>query len=67
MNLDIEAIRYLRRKIETESAVFVQVLSSGGAKSYDEYRETAGVIRGLAISDSILSDLEQKLRANEDE
>ena len=67
MNLDIEAIHFLRKKLAVETEVYVGVLTSGSPKTYDAYKEVTGVIKGLAISDAILSDLENAIRTYEDE
>jgi len=67
MELDTEALAFLQSKVHTERAVFVDFLSSGRVPTYDEYREVSGVIRGLNIVDSILTDLANKLRDPDDE
>ena len=67
MEIDLDAIRYIRRKFEGERARFMEILTGGSPKTYDEYKEVIGTIRGLALGDQILSDLETTLRKNQDE
>jgi hypothetical protein len=47
----------LEEKIAAQQRNFEEHLSSGGAKDFPEYRDTCGVIRGLAIARRELSDL----------
>jgi hypothetical protein len=54
----------LDEKIVAQQRDFEDHLNSGGAKDFAEYRNTCGVIRGLAIARRELSDL---LRAYKDQ
>lgn len=67
MEIDLEAIRFIRRKFEAERTRYTEILIDGGPKTYDDYKEITGTIRGLALGDQILSDLENTLRKSQDE
>ena len=44
-----------------------EVVSGGGAKSYDHYKELCGNIRGLQTAQYELADLVRKLKEYEDD
>lgn len=46
---------------------YEESLSEGAAKSFDEYRHTCGVIRGLATARRELADLARHYRDNDDD
>ena len=50
----------LRKNITIEVLRVQSSLSSGSAKSYDEYQKLCGVIKGLHIALSDVEDLERK-------
>ena len=50
----------LRKSITSEVLRVQNSLSSGSAKSYDEYQKLCGVIKGLHIALSDVEDLERK-------
>jgi hypothetical protein len=51
----------LNSKLEEQVNNLQQVVSDGGAKSYDHYRELCGTIRGLQSAQREINDLVQKL------
>jgi hypothetical protein len=42
-------------------------IAQGNCKSFEEYRNVAGVIRGLALAIDLIKDREQKTTKDEDE
>lgn len=44
----------------------IEVLLSGGAKDYAEYKHICGVIRGLDLADANIRDLAQRMKDNDD-
>lgn len=57
----------LDEKLVAQQRNFEEHLSSGGAKDFSEYRDTCGVIRGLAIARRELSDLLRVYKDQEDD
>jgi hypothetical protein len=50
-------VAHLRKRIGEEAESIAQALSTGGAKSFDEYRHMTGILRGLSILDREINDL----------
>jgi len=62
MNLgETKILAYLSKQIAEDYDDNVRFLSTGGAKSFDEYRHVCGVIRGLTQADALIKDLVQRL------
>lgn len=54
-------------KFEAEAAASAQFLESGGAKSFEEYREVVGRIRGLRLASTLTKDLARSQLENDDD
>ena len=65
--MDNKIFDILTGKLEEEIKSVVQVLSDGGAKSYDHYKELSGTIRGLRTAQRELGDLVRKLKDSDDD
>ncbi len=54
-------------KLEEHIKSLVDVLSGGGAKSYDHYKELCGKIQGLQTAQYELGDLVRRLKENDED
>jgi len=50
-------VEHLRKRIREEVTAISDVLNSGGAKSFDEYRHLTGILHGLALANREINDL----------
>jgi hypothetical protein len=60
-------LEMLHGKLEEQVQQLVDVVSGGGAKSYDHYKELCGTIRGLQTAQYELADLVRKTKDYEDD
>jgi hypothetical protein len=60
-------LEVLDKKLEEQVKQLVDVVSGGGAKTYDHYKELCGTIRGLQTAQYELADLVRKTKEYEDE
>ena len=60
-------LEVLNGKLEEHVKQLVEVVSAGGAKSHDHYKELCGTIRGLQTAQYELADLVRKTKEYEDE
>lgn len=60
-------LQYLLSKLEEERTRLTEGLADGSAKSYEEYKYTHGVIRGLLMGEAIIQDLANRMENGEDE
>jgi len=65
--MDPKVLKLLNSKLEERRQELIEFLSDGGAKSYDDYKEVCGVLRGLLTAQSEINDLLQKMKEYEDE
>jgi hypothetical protein len=63
-NPDLEAVRLDIRK---DLNNYADDMANGVCRSYDEYRELCGVIRGLALAESYLYARAQKVEESDDD
>ena len=56
-----DTLEYLMEEIEDRRKAIIESLGDGAAKSYDEYRYTAGMVRGLLTVQSLISDLAKRM------
>ena len=56
----------LLEKIEEQKLSFMQYLVDGGVKDFAAYKETCGVLRGLASAQRTISDLAKIQEDNDD-
>ena len=57
----------LNKKLDEHVKQLVDVVSGGGAKSHDHYKELCGTIRGLQTAQYELADLVRKTKEYEDD
>jgi hypothetical protein len=60
-------LEVLNKKLDEQVKQLVDVVSGGGAKTYDHYKELCGTIRGLQTAQYELADLVRKTKEHEDE
>jgi hypothetical protein len=60
-------LEVLDKKLEEQVKQLVDVVSGGGAKTYDHYKELCGTIRGLQTAQYELADLVRKTKEYEDD
>lgn len=61
-----ETLEYLMAQIEERRKAIVEGLGDGAAKSYEEYRYTAGMVRGLLTAQSLIADLAKNMENFDD-
>ena len=57
----------LNKRLDEHVKELVTVVSEGGAKSHDHYKELCGVIRGLQTAQMEIGDLVRKLKDSDDD
>jgi hypothetical protein len=57
----------LNKKLDEHVKQLVQIVSEGGAKSHDHYKELCGTIRGLQTAQYEIADLVRKTKEYEDD
>ena len=57
----------LHKKLEENVKQLIEVVSGGGAKSHDHYKELCGTIRGLQTAQYELADLVRKTKDYDDD
>lgn len=60
-------LEVLDKKLDEHVRQLVDVLSGGGAKSHDHYKELCGTIRGLQTAQMEIADLVRKTKDYEDD
>ena len=60
-------LEVLNKKLDEQVKQLVDVVSGGGAKTYDHYKELCGTIRGLQTAQYELADLVRKTKEYEDD
>ena len=60
-------LEVLDKKLDEQVKQLVDVVSGGGAKTYDHYKELCGTIRGLQTAQYELADLVRKTKEYEDD
>lgn len=60
-------LEVLDKKLGEHVKQLVDVLSGGGAKSHDHYKELCGTIRGLQTAQMEIADLVRKTKDYEDD
>ena len=64
--IDSETLRHIVSKYELEQEKITSFLADGNAKTYEQYRELCGQLRGLDIAITVISDLAKSLEDNDD-
>jgi hypothetical protein len=65
--MDNHVLELLHSKLEERKVGLIEVLSDGGASSYDHYKELCGTIRGLLTAQLEIGDLVRRLKENNDD
>jgi hypothetical protein len=65
--MDERVMKLLFDKNEQRRKELSDHLASGGAKSYEEYKEVVGVIRGLLQANQNIEDLVERVKESDDE
>ena len=60
-------LEVLNKKLDEQVKQLADVVSGGGAKTYDHYKELCGTIRGLQTAQYELADLVRKTKEYEDD
>jgi hypothetical protein len=60
-------LEVLNGKLEEQVKQLVDVVSGGGAKTHDHYKELCGTIRGLQTAQYEIADLVRKTKEYEDD
>jgi len=60
-------LEVLNKKLEEHIKQLMEVVSGGGAKSHDHYKELCGTIRGLQTAQYELADLVRKTKDYDDD
>ena len=59
-------LEYLRKQFTERQEGLANALADGAAKTFEEYRQLVGEIRGLSFAQLCVSDLVRKLENDED-
>ena len=59
-------IEYLKKQFTERQESLANALAEGAAKSYEEYKQLVGEIRGLSFAQLCVSDLVRKLENDDD-
>ena len=65
--MDERVMKLLFDKNEARRKELMEHLATGAAKTYDEYREVVGVIRGLLQANQNIEDLLERAKESDDE
>jgi hypothetical protein len=65
--MEAKALGLLNNKLEEQKVQLSEVLCAGNARSYEQYKELCGQIRGLMTAQLEIADLVRKLKETENE
>jgi hypothetical protein len=57
---------YLAQELKKEIEARAQSVAAGNCKTLEEYRNTTGIIRGLALAVDLIQDREQKVKDSDE-
>lgn len=60
-------LEYLKKQFTERQISLADALAEGAAKSYEEYKQLVGEIRGLSFAQLCVNDLVRKLENDDDE
>jgi|TARA_R110000868_G_scaffold111451_1_gene300984 hypothetical protein len=60
-------LEYLKKQFTERQTSLADALAEGAAKSYEEYKQLVGEIRGLSFAQLCVNDLVRKLENDDDE
>jgi len=58
--------QFLANELQKDIEARAQTIAAGNCQSYEEYKYTVGVIRGLTFAVELLKDREQKLKDSDE-
>jgi hypothetical protein len=58
--------QYLAQELEKEIGARADAIADGSCKTYDQYQNAVGIIRGLALAVDLIKDREQKLKDSDE-
>ena len=58
--------QYLVQELQKDIEARAQSVADGSCKTYEEYKHTTGIIRGLALAVDFLKDREQKTKDSDE-
>lgn len=61
-----ELLDHVNKKLVEREKEILDVVSEGGCKSYEHYRELCGFIRGLQTAQFEIGDLLRKIKVNDE-
>lgn len=61
-----QALEHISKKLKDRELDLIGVVSQGGCKSFEDYRELCGLIRGLQTAQFEIGDLNRKMKENDD-
>ena len=64
--MQTDALTLLQKQMEEEKVSVVDALVSAAAADHAEYRAMCGQIRGLAIAQRLVADMEKRLQRQEE-
>jgi hypothetical protein len=62
----MDALTYIQKEIASEIEVIKEDLAAGNAKSFDEYRHSCGVVRGLLIARNKIAEVAERLEGSDE-
>ncbi len=65
--MDNQYLDYINKKLIEREKAMMEFVSEGGCKTFEDYKELCGFIRGLKTAQFEIEDLVQKIKANDDE
>jgi hypothetical protein len=65
--MDYKLLDVLNGKLEEHVRQLVEIVSAGGAKSHEHYKELCGTIRGLQTAQMEIGDLVRKIKDYDDD
>lgn len=61
-----QALEHIGKKLNEREMDLVMIVSDGGCKSFEHYKELCGFIRGLQTAQLEISDLIRKIKVNDE-
>jgi hypothetical protein len=61
-----ETLEHLMSQIEDRRKDIIESLGDGSAKSFEEYRYAAGMVRGLLTAQSLIADLAKRMEKDDE-
>lgn len=58
--------QYLVLELNKEIEARAQAVADGGCKTYDQYQNAVGIIRGLALAADLIKDREQSTKDSDE-